>query len=1069
MKTSAAAFLVLLLLISTTGGNTAHATLGQHLRGRLKSMLIQSAATEASLRKLSSTCDKSAMYCNSLELDSLIDEFAERRGFVEEKFAPINGLLVELENAKDSIANANQLRTITAIALKLAANIPYVGVVFNVANNLIGPLETPMKALAKTTSSATKSLVTPWSNSVGRIDAVTATVQEKIEVVVNELVSGDRNSGLASLLEGGKCLQPTLNTLTGAFNPFVNSVNTSVNDLTIALREMTGVYRSIATTLESNAWIKSWSKTKSGIKNVIGAINLIATRLNALKPLGDLLKKKISINWPKLKFKKTYGVPKYCPSGYSKSKSQLYCLKDCRSGYGSDGVGFCWKNCDNGYKSATKVACKNKNHYIRKTKGRKLKCSWSKGCSYSCDSGYKSSAYGLTCWENCKSGWKSGHALAVAFCYKSCPSGFKLDPTRALCIRNTYNQASKPMICGSGKESIAGVCSDKCPSGWKDNKLFCSKKSKLSFAIQDIADELGKIIDKIEGLPIVKEIKETIQKLVMKIMDPILAALDLPTVSDLTQKINVGNIKLLKPLNNLAGLLEGAGRKIDKVADALQLPGVDFVEKQKLALVKAMGLPTDLFSDMDKLNDCMSDLSCLSKKLPGVDLPIPSLDGVKSAFGKFSAAFDSDEFETVTQSLLKAFDSQTMSCDKEETIKVPVEKTIADLLGKTAGSQTPCSFDVTYCSQPNFGSDLQPILGSLRTLMSPAIAQVSSLLPDTNVAGPHASLLEGASSGNGVNKDNFAIPFFILPIPGYGFRTDGVTMKDVWGLLWTGKGKGVLTGTSIKTALGPSFVTLYAGKKQGKDYISMDMRFKWEVFRLEMARDHPKSVVQEEMNKFETYLNSVETDASMGASHCFLVKNLFNADCKKLRDALKTFRDSDKWKWDSVPHGVGSYRSWPGIMKKLETDKYWKTTDGKIDVRRVIAYMNRSTKAVQLLLAKITKTKLTWMNKRSPSMKAAAKAQMIRTLHSIPLRWTLPKDTRNGVAIPSIGAQIVSWKHGGAGLEVWKALTQLDAFDRLKLYLPVKAKYVSPHFKGVAADVSLIAGVRVSLGWNVDN
>lgn len=1118
MKISAAAFFASLLCVTVMGEGSLRATVGQHLRERLSSsndastrvsedadawgsedivadpelleaeqlkeaerlrkvysrdyqqvnaMLIQSAATEASLRKLSAACRGSALYCNSLELDSLIEEFSEQRAFVQAKFEPINELLGELDSAKDRIATANQLRTVVAISLKVASKIPYVGAVFTVANGLIGPLESPMKGLAKTTTSATKAFATPWSNSVGRISAVTATVQEKIEIVVSKLVDEDRDMGLASLLEGGKCLQPALNTLTGAFDPFVSSVETSVNDLTVALRKMTGVYTSVATTLSSSAWVKSWSKMKSGMKNVIGAVNLIATPLNGLKPLGDLLKKKISINWPKLKFKKTYGVPKYCPSGYSKSKSQLYCLKDCGKGYSTDGIGFCWKDCDNGYKKATKVACKNKNHYMRKTKGRKLKCSWSKGCSYQCDSGYSSSAYGLTCWENCKSGWKSGHALAVAFCYKSCPKGFKLDPTRALCIRNSYNQASKPMVCGSGKESIAGICSDKCPSGWKDNKLFCSQNSKMSFSIQDIADELGKIIDKIEGLPIVKEIKKTIQKLVMKIMDPILSALDLPTVSDLTQKITIGNVKLLGPLGDLADLLEAAEAKVEKVTDALQLPGVDFVEDQKLALIKAMGLPSDLFGDMDKLNGCISDISCLREKLPGLDLPMTSLDRVKSAFGKFTSAFDTDEFEAAAQSLSKAFDSKTMSCDKEATIKIPVEKTIADLLGKTTRAQTPCSVDVTYCSKPNFGSDLQAPLASLRTLMSPAIAQVSSLFPDDNTSGSHASFLEMESSGSGFGKDNFAIPFFVFPFtPPYGWGIDGVTRKDAWGWRWTGKGKGTLMGTMLKTALGPSYITLYAGKKQGKDYISMDLRFKWEVFRLQTAKDHPKNVVQQEMNRFQELLDAVKTDGSMGASHCFGSQGASSGHyCGLLQTTVALGNKSHTWRWDGIAANRVAYKSWPKIMKKSQSDAYWKTTDGKIDVRKVIAFIRTSTSQIHTLVAKVNGQKLTWLGKKIPKMKELAKAQLIRQLHTIPLRWTLPQD--DSVAIPSIGVQISSWKYGGAGIEVWKTLTQLDAFDRFKVYLPTKAKYVSPAFKGVSGDVTLILGARVGLAWNV--
>jgi len=1049
---------------------------------QLNSLHDQMATLEYSLRNVSAMCTGRHLFCDSVELDELIDTFSDHRSTVEAKLHPITTQINKVESAKDKIVSINKLRGVVDTALSIAGQIPKIGtILFKGPAKVIGALKIPMNGLADTTSATTSSLVTPWSNSVGRISEYTEILETKIQAVITELMSTP-TTGFASMLEG-QCVEESLDVLAfHKFTPIVDKVRTSIKGLVTALRKMNAKFASIRKILNSKSWKTTWNKMKTGFNKVTNAINTIAKPLEGLKPLTELLKKKITISWPNsIHWKDDYGLPGQCPSGYQ--KKGLLCGK-CTKGYTYDGIATCWKSsCPKGYDKATDLACKNKYYHVRKTKGCKLKIRWPPTKS-SCSCGdWDRASYGVGCWKKCPKDYKKDNIKVLAFCYKNCPSGYTLDPTKALCIRNSKKAKVTEKICKRGKKNFVGRCIETCSGDSEDLGLICVKFKDFSFSVQDIFDEFKKVKKKIEGLPLIKQIESSIQKLVKVVMEPILDFLDLPTPEELKEKLDVSKMALLKPIQQLAGLLESGVDKISSVTDSLELNS-DLIEKQKDAIVDAMGLPT--FTDFS--NECITNMSCLSSKL-GVDIPFTSLDAIKAAFEDAAKVFELEEFGSAIQNLTSIDVDADFSCDEEGTFKIPIEETLRKALGKVPGPH-PCSIDINICTKPNVNiSSLQPKLNYLRKIMSPAIDAISSLIPDVSPSFLQTESTIKSDESKSIDKDNFALPFFIFPLSvPYYIHTDGIAFKGT--TYWKNIGGKVKTkniavmGTTVSIGPGMTFLVLYAGKSGGKDYVSMDIRFKFHIFDLKVAKGHPKTVINEAMEQFEKFLHSLQNDYSFGVTKCWngLSKTLGSTACADLKYRVDQLLDPFSWTWDNQLKG------WQDRLEKPETDGYWKSLKGKTEVRRVFDFITKETrerkKQARLVSKKLNKSmkKFSLLNikiSNTGAIKQQLIAQFWRTMHSPPLRWIpiIPKHTAKWH--PSIGTQLTYWPWAGFGFEVWKSLIDLDAIERLKVYFPLFIwqglrdktkmlekwkKYENRQGKDISFELIVLFGLRCTLG-----
>ena len=186
-------------------------------------------------------------------------------------------------------------------------------------------------------------------------------------------------------------------------------------------------------------------------------------------------------------------IPDYqaCPSGYR--TEPVTCFRDYTTTKGSsycrtrDRLGTCWlwgRRCPEGYYNAGAFCARNAQSITRPSTCRS-----------------DEERIGGLCYPKCDvkfgAGWYNP-AGDLLFCAKDCPSGY--DPSIATCHRvmNSYGKASygrgvgSPMDCSSDKEKDAGLCYPKpddgytcsatictkdCPTGMRNDGLYCAKRS----------------------------------------------------------------------------------------------------------------------------------------------------------------------------------------------------------------------------------------------------------------------------------------------------------------------------------------------------------------------------------------------------------------------------------------------------------------------------------------------------------------------------------------------------------------------------------------------------------------
>ena len=203
-----------------------------------------------------------------------------------------------------------------------------------------------------------------------------------------------------------------------------------------------------------------------------------------------MLSQAFNINGYKLSEIKGYDAG--CPDGYN--RFGLYCYnKTCSPGYSYDGQ----MTCNMGTKTIGVSILPTTNsenpycaEYNRVCCGGLLKIDCSKHCNGSCKT-WRCSNYTrhetlgiITCSDT---GCKSNRNSIDGLCYEKCPDGYKYnsDKLPTYCIPNDYKGAfytqydkMLPGICSSNAELVGAVCFTKCPSGYtrdSSNPFFCKK------------------------------------------------------------------------------------------------------------------------------------------------------------------------------------------------------------------------------------------------------------------------------------------------------------------------------------------------------------------------------------------------------------------------------------------------------------------------------------------------------------------------------------------------------------------------------------------------------------------
>jgi len=110
-------------------------------------------------------------------------------------------------------------------------------------------------------------------------------------------------------------------------------------------------------------------------------------------------------------------------------------------------------------------------------------------------------------------------------CTPTCPDG--MTDIGVSCAKHSYGRGVGriPDHCSNGHDMCLGLCYEPCRKEYpkKIGCNICAKEAELSFSIQDIFNALKRVIDGIEGIPIVGDIisvvEDGIEKAVKAIMD----------------------------------------------------------------------------------------------------------------------------------------------------------------------------------------------------------------------------------------------------------------------------------------------------------------------------------------------------------------------------------------------------------------------------------------------------------------------------------------------------------------------------------------------------------------------
>jgi len=649
-------------------------------------------------------------------LKSLYDEMSLLNVDVNTALDPLVVILDQIEEAQKSLDESNSAAKIIDFALIAAGYIPYIGPIFKTARNNI-VYKTVKDGLEDTSKKASKfeeNILDKWDTSIGKVLEMMDSFEGKLE----------DSAGIQSFVKGvqeNQCIQKTLEEIVG-FDLFY-TIDTALDTIEDYANSLMGAMRKLVEELNGTAW----ESAASALETLFDVIEPLKAFLKPFEPLANLMQKQIVLPWFKLPYSKNNLGPASC-----KKFSEV--------GYYSHPGEFkhtCWEASSTYWKSVKatippklRVTCQHPTMQStesafgacinKRISRQKKKLGFGKSCKKKIGGSwmraFPTDAY---CRQKC-SGQYSKETRD--YCYmNTCPSDYNTQDGGLLCNRKERNKKKHTATCKKYqtngrivKLASTGGCFRQCKSGDSNVGGLCFPKAELRISIEMIVDEFNKIIEAIEGLPIVNEINSAINRIVSPILKPVTdiiddflkdANLELPTLPEISSD--------LLPFSELDNLyLDISALDVPSMPDEFFSIPTQFLSKI-----------SEIFPEIDVT--CGTDLDCFFSKAG-----LPNLENIMNSIGK------------VTSSLLLMEDDVknfllSIKCKEWKTQNIPIDDALS-LVGVDLPTGT-CAKDVPICSELDIPWDE---IGVLDTALEPFVNFIRDQLSSKSNQAGHRSLIE---------------------------------------------------------------------------------------------------------------------------------------------------------------------------------------------------------------------------------------------------------------------------------------------------------------------------------------
>jgi len=697
---------------------------------------------EKGLRHLSaSACLKGDLACTGGELDELARALTDLRSGLDGNFDKAHAVFHSTGIVKSRVVKVDLLRDMLHPILKMAKSLPYVGPLFSPFEVGLNFIKTPLNKLESSLKHLDGKVFNPWEQALGGVN-------EKLEKVERALSAAGASILTFGLIEQSHCTGHLLRTLVPEVSEGLDLVEDGVQGLIEVLGPMVQDLQGIKKVFESH----EWNHLYNALDFARAAMDKIAEPLELLSPLTDFLEKEISLPWlGDLYFRHIDGVPSNCEPGFV--KAALLCYPECAEGFEmAELFGTCRSKCPPGYGNQL-LRCDNRDFFVRANHFRHFKMKGLKPKFY-CDEGWR--MIGLRCWEECPDGWKNGNILTEHTCYKDCPNGMSNSIGNRKCNKLSYGQKAVGPTCDEGYSIFMGLCHRNCKEDEEEFGPTCYKPKTVTFKLADIADKLDEVIGKIENLPVVKQIKEGIEKAIRFVVDPILSVLGLPELDGLIPSFDFdigidmlpvfdlkSRLDALNPahaMGELIGNLEDAAmEQIERFSGAFKFPDASWME-------------------------CL-DPACIASKIPGLDISFPDV-------APFELFLDEvGEAREELKDMLNSIGNNLGACKKTEKLSMDFVEKIAEFTD-IAPPKESCEVEFEVCTEielernvgaeKNLGNLLSPIISRLQCRLEHGVnssrcEDLKALHRNLRAGDEGAAVIEG-------NATAFTIPLGMIPV-----------------------------------------------------------------------------------------------------------------------------------------------------------------------------------------------------------------------------------------------------------------------------------------------------------------
>ena len=431
------------------------------------------------------------------DLGSLAAEFQEEQSKLTALLNPMVASMGTIDDTASQAATLNTLTTATKILLQAAGFLPYVGPAFKAAGRTVDKvISAPLGKLKTALKQAKSKVSSPFQKSVG-------TYLDKCEAALAKLQTHADQVKQARLILAPQSLfvRELVCTAVPGSKETMEAVEKAAEAAEESLRNVIASTKAMVQELSNkNSGLNKFFKEMGKVGKIV---NDVMKPLNALKPISDLMTKKVKIPvFGNLYSRKTIEA-KECPSGYGWTAAR--CYENCPSGFEGKTLDRCWSKCKNkgdDFALHCNTPIKNNRDFAwnmnnwKKSKKKKWKREDRTGFYKKCDVQFGN-------------GFHDGNWGPPRFCYKHCDyqmekhSGF--DKHLRKCKKKAIKRISKTPTCKSGYQKQGLLCYKKCNDGEQNSGAYeCYKPKYETWSLEKLAKQFDSLKKSIENIPGVK-------------------------------------------------------------------------------------------------------------------------------------------------------------------------------------------------------------------------------------------------------------------------------------------------------------------------------------------------------------------------------------------------------------------------------------------------------------------------------------------------------------------------------------------------------------------------------------